>query len=327
MHVLCIALGLAACADSGVETGADPSGGDGPDAAGLQLQELDRAGGEGLQRCAGRVDQPADAKWSIAVDGQTRDFYVHVPPDYDPTQAMPVVFDFHGYTSNASQQMVLSGMNDKADEEGFIAVHAEGVGIEPSWNAGACCGTAAEQGIDDVAFVTAMLDDLSARLCVDGRRVYSTGFSNGGFLSHRLGCELSDRIAAIAPVAGVMGIDECSPARRVPVLEFHGTLDGVVPYGGSVVNGFPSVDSTIAEWVEIDGCDGAPSESFAQGDSHCESYGGCGEGAAVVVCTVEGGGHTWPGGFPVPALGWTSPDLSATDMMWEFFASHPLPAR
>src|SRR5262249_2956371 len=158
---------------------------------------------------------------TIASGGAMRSVNVHVPASYDPSQPMALVLNFHGYSSNAQQEDLLSQMSAKADAAGFIAIHPEGT--QNSWNAGACCGVAAQTGVDDVAFTKAILDEAASKLCVDAKRVFVTGMSNGGFMSNRLGCELADRVAAIAPVAGVVGITTCTPSRPMPVIHFHGT--------------------------------------------------------------------------------------------------------
>ncbi|HET6611635.1 MAG TPA: PHB depolymerase family esterase [Kofleriaceae bacterium] len=269
--------------------------------------------------CTGLLPQPADNVWTLEVDGRERSFRVHVPATYDPAVRTPLVLNFHGFTSNAAQQELLTLMPIKADDAGFITVAADGVGA--SWNAGACCGQAVVEDIDDVGFVTAMLDELEASLCIDPARVYATGFSNGGFLSHRLACELSTRIAAVAPVSGVLGIDTCAPSRPVPVLQFHGTADPVVPYGGNPVLGFESVATTIGGWVERNGCDATAEVYYENGDVTCERYSGCDAGATVALCTIDGGVHTWPGGTLPPA----TTNISATDAMWDFFIAHPMP--
>lgn len=314
---------LAACND------ADPAGGS-PDAS---ASAADAPAGDqpdappAAASCSGLGHPETDRTLTLEHDGRERTYHVHVPPSYDPTAPTPLVLNFHGYTSNANQQELLSGAHDAADAAGFIVVHPEGIGARQSWNAGGvCCGTAAAEQVDDVGFVDAMLDALAAELCVDPARVYSTGMSNGGFLSHRLACELSDRIAAIAPVAGVIAVTECEPERPVPVLHFHGTLDTVVPYDGHEQNNFPSVAETMSAWAERNGCDAEPTETLAEGMTRCETWSGCDAGAEVVLCTTEGAGHTWPGGFPVPSLGHTTNDISATDAAWEFFTRHPHPA-
>lgn len=269
----------------------------------------------------GFVGLPAgDHTVMIDWDDRTRTFHVHVPPSYDGSTAVPVMLNFHGYTSNAGQQIALSGMNDKSDEEGFIAVHGEGWGSAQSWNGGQCCGAAMEENLDDVGLVRAIIDDLASRACIDRERIYATGMSNGGFLSHRLACEAGDVIAAIAPVAGVLGIPEedCTPPRAVPVMHFHGTNDTLVPYGGSSFSGFPSVPDTMMGWAERNGCTAGPDETYDMGNSHCETWSGCTGGVSVTLCTVEGGGHWWPGG---PS---SSADIDATDAMWEFLSGYSL---
>jgi polyhydroxybutyrate depolymerase len=224
------------------------------------------------------------------------------------------MLNFHGFTSSGDQQAEISQMSSVAAEQGFIVVYPDGVGSPKGWTAGDCCDRAGANGVDDVALVTDLLDELERLLCIDTDRVYSTGLSNGGFLSYRLACELSDRIAGIAPVAGVLGIDECDPGRAVPVIHFHGTSDGIVPYDGNLV--FASVDESIAAWTAINGCDEATEVIYEQGDAQCLQHLGCPEEAPVIRCTIDGGGHTWPGGTPIPA-GETSTDLDASAMMWE----------
>lgn len=274
--------------------------------------------------CTGKEALTGDLDWKLSAGGQERVVRVHVPKGYDRAKPTPVVLNFHGLGSNAAEQILLSGMTDKGDQAGFIAVHPEGTGVSQSWNAGACCGTAASGAVDDVGFVGKIIDELESKLCVDARRVFATGMSNGGFLSHRLACEMSARIAAVAPVAGVLGVPTCNPSRPMSVFQFHGTLDGLVPYAGNAA-GFPSVMQTLSGWAGRSGCSVTPRETSKKGEITCVTFDGCKGGAEVNLCTVTGGGHTWPGGVPVPSLGYTTTEINATDAMWDFFVKHPLP--
>lgn len=269
----------------------------------------------------GRDPGGSDQRLSVEHDGRTRTFLVHLPDGYDRDTPAPLVLNFHGRTMTATQQEYVTAMDAEADAEGFIAVHPQGVGN--TWNVGFCCGEAMSADVDDVGFTAAMLDDLATRFCVDTARVYSTGLSNGGFMSHRLGCELSDRIAAIAPVAGTNVTTICSPDRAVPVFHFHGTNDTLVPYEG-YTGGFASVDSTMNGWVTRNGCGATSAVYFDEGDVTCEEWTGCDDGASVRLCTVDGGGHQWPGGATLPGLGSNTDVVVATDAMWDFFAAHSL---
>ncbi|HUS68865.1 MAG TPA: PHB depolymerase family esterase [Kofleriaceae bacterium] len=284
----------------------------------------------GALTCDTKVAQPLDQDLTLMVGGVERRYQLHVPASYDPHQATPVVLNFHGLGSNATQQKFFSRMIDKSDAEGFIAVHPDGTGTgRQSWNGAGCCDAALANDVDDVGFVAAILDAVEKELCVDTRRVYATGMSNGGFMSHRLACDLSARITAIAPVAGVNAMgDSCKPARAVPMMQFHGTMDMLVPYDGMPQYGFPPVVKMFGDWAKRDACtDGTPKETFKKDDTTCQSYTACGNGAEVILCTVDGGGHTWPGGIPVASLGKTTDAISATDAMWTFFMRHQLPAK
>ena len=276
--------------------------------------------------CPGRGKPPSSPLWTMTYKGLFRRYYVHVPKGYDPTKAWPVVFDVHGHSSSATQQMLYSGMNGKADREGFIAVHPQGFGTPTkSWNAGSCCPPASTLKLDDLEFFKAMLAELEKRLCVDRRRIHVAGMSNGAFMAYRLACELSHRIASVGIVAGVLVKNPCSPSRPVPVLAFHGTKDNVVPINGSKLLGLPPVSDAIGFWVAHNRCGGTPKRVYQFGDVTCDSYSGCTARAEVRLCTVKGGGHTWPGGLPVPHLGHTTKDINATDQLWHFFKNHPLP--
>ncbi len=315
-YVLLVLGALLACGSSSGSPPAATSNDSGPPPASIDA-------GSATASCTGKLVQPVDDTWTIVSKGTNRTANVHVPASYDPSKPTPVVLNFHGFTSDATQEALLSNMSAKSDAAGFIVVYPQG--LNQSWNAGACCGVSASSGVDDVQFVRDLIDSLEVQLCVDTKRVFATGMSNGGFLSHRLGCEMSDRIAAIAPVAGVLGVPACTPARPVPVMHFHGTADPLVPYDGSSVLGFPSVPDTFAGWGARDGCTDPPAETYQNGDVHCATYSHCGAGATVTLCTVDNGGHTWPGGLPVPTLGYTTTDINATDAMWTFFQQHPLP--
>lgn len=254
-----------------------------------------------------------------------REYIVHVPSNY-ARAAAPVVFNFHGWNSNAAAQQTRSRMDATADREGFIAVYPQG--IEDSFNAGgSCCGPALDQNVDEAAFVRAMLDDLERELCVDRKRVYSTGMSNGGFLSYRFACEATGLFAAIAPVAAIVSVPTCAPSRPIPVLHFHGSSDAFVPINGrpSLNPPVPSLEQTIDAWLQHDGCTGSPVVTFQNGEVTCEAWTNCDGGAEVEKCVIDGGGHTWPGGEPIPLFGKTTQDISASDHMWDFFSRHTLP--
>ncbi len=322
--ILMFCFALAACSSNSGNNmnggGADLAGtGDGGTPAAPDMTPTGPQAG-----CGQPAPMLADSDWMIEFAGVQRIAHVHVPASYVATVPSAVVLDFHGYTSNGSQEEILTSMNEKGDKENFIAVHPEG--LDMSWNAGACCGTSATNMVDDVGFVGEIIDQLESKLCIDPQRVFAAGMSNGGFLSHRLGCELSDRIAAIAPVAGVLGVPTCTPTRPVPVIGFHGTADALVPYNGDTALNFPPVLDTYQGWVTRNGCDTTSVETFNNVDSTCQTWSGCSAGADVTLCTVQGGGHAWPGGFPIPGV-YTTPNLVATDALWTFFSMHPMPKK
>lgn len=257
--------------------------------------------------CAPADPPPTDETWTLVVDGRERTVLVHVPPAYDGATPLPVVVNLHALGASAEVQAWYSRMIEKADAEGFIVVHPEGIG--GSWNAGVgCCGTAAALGVDDVGLITATLDALAARRCVARDRIYATGMSNGGYMTHRLGCALADRLAAIAPIAGIDVVAGCAPAAPLPVLQIHGTLDTVVPYAGAL--------TSVASWRDRNGCAASTTVVADEPGTRCVRHDGCADGAEVVLCTVVGGGHVWPGGVA------SASSLDATDAVWAFFARH-----
>jgi polyhydroxybutyrate depolymerase len=283
---------------------------------------------------------PGDHTRSLEVDRRTRTYLVHVPKSYDGKKGYPVVVAFHGGGSNAEQMVHFCGLNDKAEKAGFLAVYPNGTGrLEKAltWNGGNCCGYAVQNKVDDVAFVRALLDDLAKGAKVDPRRIYATGISNGAIMTYRLASELSDRIAAVAPVAGPMGTETCKPKRPVPVIHFHGTADEFAPFkggkGAKSISGtdFYSVDHSIRAWVKANGCPERP--ATVQLPDHAKdgttvtrkTYGPGKDGAEVVLVVIEGGAHTWPGRQPrVKFLGKSTKNVSANDLMWEFFQKHPM---
>jgi polyhydroxybutyrate depolymerase len=283
---------------------------------------------------------PGNHARSIEVGERTRSYIVHVPPSYGGSKPFPVVLAFHGGGSNAEQMMRYCGLNEKADQAGFIAVYPNGTGRLPrvlTWNGGNCCAYAMRQNVDDVAFVRALLDDLAGVAKVDQKRIFATGMSNGAILSYYLASNLSDRIAAIAPVAGTMGTKDCSPKRPVSVMHFHGTADEFVAFNGGpgpkslTATNFYSVPHSIETWVKADGCPPEPAveklpDKTDDGMTVTRTtYGPGKDGSEVVLIVIDGGGHTWPGREPrIELLGESTTDISANDLMWEFFQKHPM---
>jgi polyhydroxybutyrate depolymerase len=253
--------------------------------------------------------------------GRQRDAIVHVPTGYTGAAPVPLVVVMHGYTETDDQIRVVSGFDAAADANGLLVVYPQGTDL--SWNAGKCCGNAPKNGVDDVGYVRDLIDRMSQDYCVDPKRVFATGFSNGGMLSNRLACELSDRIAAIGPVAGPLAMDTCSPSRPVPVIEFHGTADPVVWWGGAPLSGTPAVETNVANWAKRDGCtDPSGTQVYAQGDVTCTRWSQCAGGSAVELCKVNDGGHQWPGGQSAGPFGKLTQDVDATARMVEFFLAH-----
>jgi polyhydroxybutyrate depolymerase len=291
--------------------------------------------------CTGLTVGPGDHTWTLLHSGRTRTYKVHVPVGYVATRPTPAVIAFHGFSSDALEQEGLSRMSQVADEKGFIAIYPYGVNYPEalrtadagtelndtrSWNAGGCCGPAQIYSVNDVDFVEALFADLDTRVCVDTRRTYATGLSNGAFFSYRLACDRAERFAAIAPVAGMENAESCAPSRPVPVMHFHGTADATISYdGGTIPFGRPyrSAPATVARWATNNNCAGPLQQTYQRGDSTCRTHTGC--TAPATLCTIQGGGHTWPGGLMPPSYGHTTQDLDATREMWRFFEAHPRP--
>jgi polyhydroxybutyrate depolymerase len=275
-----------------------------------------------------------DHERSLISEGAPRAYWIHVPPGYDASKPTPVVMVLHSALMNGVSMARFCGMNEKADQAGFIAVYPNGTGPTPLfkyWDAG---GVKVRDS-DDVGFIARVIDDLETVVHVDRKRVFATGMSNGGMMCYRLAAELSDRIAAIAAVAGTMAIEDCCPARPVPVLHIHGTRDGLVLYNGPDERipknlKFLSVDDTVRTWAKLDGCPPTPAVDLLPSLKDCipirrTIYGPGADGAEVVLYSIEGGGHTWPGRDPqLFFLGKSTMDVSANDLIWEFFQKHPM---
>ncbi|MEW6554461.1 MAG: PHB depolymerase family esterase [Actinomycetota bacterium] len=305
----------------------------------------------GAAACAGVRDGeevaqvPGDAQdiaGSLRYAGQERTYLLHLPPAYDGEDALPLLFVFHGGGGDGEGMVRLTHFSDIADEHGFIAAYPDG--IDKNWNDGR---PEVNPGVDDVGFISALIDELVDTYGIDTTRVYSTGISNGGMFSYRLACELSDKIAAIAPVAALMGEDlsrRCSPSRPVPVMLVVGTDDPLVPWEGGEIGGdlasrgyAISAAATVSFWVGVDGCTGSPDSEYlpdaAPGDGTMvrrEIYGGGRDGTEVVLLAVEGGGHTWPGGWQYMrerTIGLTCRDIDAGEVIWDFFTRFTLSAQ
>ena len=288
---------------------------------------------------------PGDNTRTLRVGELERRYRIYIPKKYDATEATPVIVVFHGGGGNPEGMIRLTSMNAKADEAGFIVVYPYGTGKLANtlltFNGGECCGYAMQNNIDDVGFTRELLDDLATVANVDADRVFATGLSNGGIMSHYVASELSDRIAAIAPVGGPLMMEAPRNKRPVPVMHFHGTKDEFAPFKGGFGKGFlgrngitkfRSVDHTIQRWVQANGCMNDPEITPLPDKAddgmkvNRKTWSGGREESEVVLIEIEGGGHTWPGQKPiVSSLGESTMDISANDLMWEFFQKHPRP--
>lgn len=274
--------------------------------------------------CPSDVLSAGDRSVMIAHGGVMRRYLLHVPTGYTGQSAVPLVLNFHGYTSNPEQQAAFSAMSAKSDTRGFLVAYPEG--LNASFNGGGCCGQARTDNVDDVGFARAVVEDIRKLACVDRRRVYAMGMSNGGFMAQRLACGAADVFAAVAAVAGVNGVAaaDCKPVRPISILHLHGTLDSLVPYTGGGLAASISVADSISGWATRNGCTGDPSETYSKGNARCMTHDRCKDGATVTLCTIEGGGHCWPGLSLCP-YGASTLDISATNEIWAFFQQQELP--
>lgn len=273
---------------------------------------------------------------SLSFDGRIRTYRLHLPSGYNDLEELPLVIVLHGGLGNSIHMEGITRMSEKADEENFIVVYPNGTASLQNmftWNAGFCCAYAYENEADDVGFIRTLIEKLETTLNIDTHRIYITGFSNGGMLTYRIGSELSDIIAAIAPVAGSIGgiatrnsplwtIPE--PDLSVPVIAFHGREDTILPYNGGEPTtelgafSYLSVNDSISFWVEHNNCTTIPQTTVSEnGNIIIDTYTATTNNADVILYTIVDGGHSWPGG-----PGGTQ-EILATDIIWEFFKDHP----
>lgn len=293
-----------------------------------------RSSGGGRESVAtpqGRKELPAGAyDRRVTVDGRERSYLLHIPEGLNFKEPAPLILAFHGGFGTPKNFAEWSGLSARAGSAGFVVVYPEG--YRRSWNAGDCCGPAQRENVNDIAFVRSILDDLTTVVNYDQRRVYATGFSNGAKLTFRLACELPGRLAAIGTAGAAISIpdSQCRPARLPPLLHFHGSADKFAPYEGGQSTreqaGWQrSVRETIRIWRDRDGCADEPQPVYQKGSANCVEYSKCQRRADITVCTIEGMGHQWPGAealFP-RLLGSDTNDISATEMIVNFFIAHP----
>ena len=232
--------------------------------------------------------------------GQKRTYLVHVPKKYDPKSPTPVALALHGAAMDGPMMARFSGLDKKSDEAGLIVAYPSGTGVGPfrTRNAGGFAGKPAEGKADDVAFIGKSLDDLATVVKADEKRVYACGVSNGGMMCYRLAAELSDRIAAIAPVAGTTAIEESEPKRPVPAVHFHGSKDNIVPLAMAKGRSpsfmqLKGVEDSTQTWVKLNGCEEEPKADTLSKDGDemkatRTTYGGGKDGSEVVLVVIEG---------------------------------------
>jgi len=262
---------------------------------------------------------------SLRHDGKRRTYLLHIPPQSDGDTPLPLVIALHGGVGSAKNIEEQSGLAEFADEEGFVLVSPDG--FKRAWNAGWCCGKASEKDIDDVGFIDALIDEVASEVPIDESRIYATGMSNGGFMCYRLACELSHRIAAIAPVAATMNYGPCAFENNVGIMHFHSYEDSNVPHEGGVGDGISDhynspIDSVMSAWAGFSECGSDSLDQSIEGVDHW-SWTSCNDSVEIHWYMTEDGGHSWPGGrVPYDKADEPSELLSANELMWEFFQRH-----
>lgn len=275
------------------------------------------------------------ARHAVAVGRTTRHFLLHVPPGA-AAAARPLLVVLHGRGGDAEAVRHASGLDALADAAGFLVAYPEGsrgwLGLfRTDWNAGACCGAAARQGVDDVGFLRALIDRVAEAGLVDRRRVYVAGFSDGGRMAYHVACRAADVVAAIGVVAGSLVSPDCAPSRPVPVVAFHGTADPSVAYdepippaaGGPLPATDPPLPASVRFWAARAGCRGAATSRLAP-DVTRTAFAPC-AGAAVVFYAIAGGTHGWPGEPDGAGSEGPLAEVRASEEMVRFFLGEATP--
>ncbi len=264
---------------------------------------------------------------TLTHDGEVRDYFFYLPSDHNSTDKYPLVLNLHGRGSNAGQQQFLTDMNAVAEANGFITVNPDAISNE--WNLLVGLG-----GVDDVGFLSALIDKFVADFGADPNRVYSAGMSLGGFMSHTLACEITDKVAAIASVTGSMAapvFSNCTPTRPIPVMQMHGTADSVVQYTGAPE--YAPIEDVVAFWVGHNNCPTTPEIASVPDNDMTDSttamkstYSWGDDSSQVIFYRIEDGGHTWPGGLTLllPGIGFTNQDYVASEVIWDFFDEYDI---
>ena len=288
--------------------------------------------------------QPGNYSAQFQSGGRLRTYLLHVPPAVNEGRPLPLVVALHGGGGTGRQTDGLMLLTPVADREGFLVVFPDGVGR--IWNDGRTDvrSRATNEMVDDVGFLTAVVDEVAKVVRVDPRRTYATGISNGAMMAGRLACEAADRFAAVGLVAGTgpANLEQwCAPRRPVPIIDFHGTDDPLVPYGGGPIRGLLpgltrgaviGVDGLKALWLRNNRSSPTPDEArlpASPGFGITRQAYRSADGADVVFYRIEGGGHTRPGGrqyLPESLVGRTNRDINASEIIWKFFAAHPMPS-
>ncbi|HBE01027.1 MAG: hypothetical protein A2096_10460 [Spirochaetes bacterium GWF1_41_5] len=280
----------------------------------------------------------------IIVGQTTREYTIYLPSAYDGEKTLPAVLMFHGGGGQSLHAMKETGWNKKAEKEGFIAVFPQAMPPDPArpisfrnnspiWNDGSGRFHAGKKDIDDIGFINALIDELVTRFHADAKCIFATGFSNGASMTFRAGLELSERIAAIAPVSGALWITNIQPAVCLPLCYIHGGADTMNPvHGGApktqggIIMGEgkskPPVKNHILRWAEICGIPAEPLTAVLSNGITMKHYAAGRNGSTIMQYTIEKCGHTWPGGIsllPASMVGEVTGEFIAVDVIWEFF--------
>ena len=260
---------------------------------------------------------PGEHELRIRYEGERWDYVLYVPENYDSGSPTALLFNIPGYQMSSGVEAKFSVMNPFAEEKGFIVVYPEPfIGY---WNTGFDPPIGDPSTSDDVAFIRKLMAEVKKKLCIDPRRIYATGMSNGASMTHRLACEADDLFAAVAPVGGALGLSECTPTNPIPLIHYHGVQDNFVDYS--------LAQDSFRKWIEVNGCTGSPVRT-QYNNSYCDAYEQCEGGVQVVLCSMDPMGHCWPGGSSALCIELYGPynsDLTANPHMWEFLTQYTLP--